>query len=74
MTASVDGRVKMIYVEEEDDIVTAMYEHGALLLLSLDGYMAAEISSESLSVGEEVTVTLSDGKAVGGIVEKRVEG
>lgn len=43
ITASVDGRVKKIYVESGDDVATAMYENGALMLLSLDGYVETEI-------------------------------
>lgn len=74
ITASVDGRVKKIYVESGDDVATAMYENGALMLLSLDGYMETEITADSLVKGESVTVTLSDGTSVDGLVEKQVSG
>lgn len=74
ITAGVDGRVKKIYVSSSDDIATAMYENGALMLLSLDGYMAVDVASETLQTGDSVTVTLSDGTSVAGLVEKQVDG
>lgn len=74
ITAGVDGRVKKIYVESDDDVASAMYESGALMLLSLDGYMAVDITSDVLSKGDSVTVTLSDGSSVSGKVEKQVNG
>ncbi|MCD8010720.1 MAG: HlyD family efflux transporter periplasmic adaptor subunit [Lachnospiraceae bacterium] len=74
ITTSVSGRVKVIYAEEDDDVATVMYEHGALLLLSLDGYMAVDITSEALAAGDEVTVTDSDGETYDGTVEEVVDG
>ena len=62
MYAGVSGRVKMIYAETGDDVVDVMYEKGALALLSLDGYMAADVETDALSAGESVTVRLSDGE------------
>lgn len=74
ITASVAGRVKLIHVETGDDVATAMYDHGALMLLSLDGYMAVEVASDNLAVDDIVTATLSDGSSVEGIVEKQLNG
>ena len=74
ITAGVAGRVKKIYVSSSDDIATAMYENGALMLLSLDGYMAVDVASEPLQAGDSVTVTLGDGSSVAGLVEKQVGG
>ncbi|MCD8330003.1 MAG: HlyD family efflux transporter periplasmic adaptor subunit [Lachnospiraceae bacterium] len=74
ITTSVSGRVKVIYAEEDDDVATVMYEHGALLLLSLDGYMAVDITSDALAAGDEVTVTDSDGDTYDGTVEEVVDG
>ena len=74
ITAGVAGRVKKIYVSSSDDIATAMYENGALMLLSLDGYMAVDVASETLQTGDSVTVTLGDGSSVAGLVEKQVGG
>lgn len=64
------GRVKAIFVEEGDDVSSVMYENGALLLLSLDGYMAVDLESTAYSVGDTMTVTASDGTAYTGTVEK----
>ncbi|MCD8054821.1 MAG: HlyD family efflux transporter periplasmic adaptor subunit [Lachnospiraceae bacterium] len=74
ITTSVPGRVKVIYAEEDDDVATVMYEHGALMLLSLDGYMAVDVASDALTVGDEVTVTDSDGDEYDGTVEEVVDG
>lgn len=74
ITTSLAGRVKKINVAEGDDIATAMYDSGSLMLLSLDGYMAVEVTSDSLSAGDSVTVKLSDDTTVEGEVEKQVSG
>ena len=57
--AGVSGRVKAIFAEANDEVVDVMYEHGALALLSLDGYMAVDIESDTLAAGDTVTVKLS---------------
>ncbi|MCD8047665.1 MAG: hypothetical protein LUD80_03735, partial [Clostridiales bacterium] len=63
--ATVDARVKLIYAEEGDEVADVIYEDGALMLLSLDGYMAVNLpDSSGLSVGDSVTVTVSDEEAV----------
>ena len=40
VVSSVSGRVKAIYVEEGSDVADIITEKGALIELSLDGYMA----------------------------------
>ena len=72
ITAGVAGRVKQIYAEKGTDVAACMYEHGALALLSLDGYMAVEIDAGSLSAGSSVRVLLADGKELDGTVESIV--
>ena len=68
--SSVSGRVKKIYAAKGDGVTDVMQQDGALALLSLDGKMAVEMeTSESVSVGDDVTVTLSDGSTVDGTVE-----
>ena len=67
---SMKGRVKAIFVEEGDDVSSVMYKNGALILLSLDGYMAVDLESTAYSVGDSVTVTASDGTTYDGTVEK----
>ena len=72
ISASTSGRVKVIYAAAGEDVATVVYDHGALMLLSLDGYMAVDVESDALSAGTAVSVTLSDGTVVSGTVEKNV--
>ena len=69
ITAGASGRVKKIYVSDDDAVADVMYEYGALMLLSLDGYLAVDIETDAVSAGEDVTVTDSDGTAYDGTVE-----
>ena len=70
--AGVSGRVKAIFGEAEKSVADVMYENGALALISLDGYMAIDIETDALAVGESVTVKLSDGDEITGSVESVV--
>lgn len=72
ISASVDGRVKKIYISQGENITSCMLEHGALLVLSVDGKMAVDLTDPALVPSEEdtVTVTLSSGIQVEGTVEK----
>lgn len=72
--AGVSGRLKAIFAEKETDVADAMYTHGALALLSLDGCMELTLEAEGLSQGDTVTVTLSDGDTVTGTVEAAAGG
>ena len=72
VAAGVNGRVKKIYVSVGDDVAQCMFEHGALALLSLDGYMALDLETEALSPKEEVTVVRSDGQELKGTVDNVV--
>lgn len=74
ITAGVAGRVKAILVAADDDVSAAMAEHGALVLLSLDGYMAADIPAGSLDAGDEVEVTDSAGLVYTGAVSQVEDG
>lgn len=67
--AGVSGRVKQIYAGEGSDVSACMYEHGALALLSLDGYMAVDIQTDALAAGDGVTVVRADGSEISGTVE-----
>ena len=69
INAGVNGRVKAIYAQPGDDVAGCMMRYGALAVLSLDGNMAVNVESESLSAGDSVRVVLSDGKEVDGTVE-----
>ncbi|MCD8376129.1 MAG: HlyD family efflux transporter periplasmic adaptor subunit [Oscillospiraceae bacterium] len=74
IAASLDGRVKAVFAQEGDDVATVMYEYGALMLLSLDGYLAVDVAWTDGAAGDSVTVTLSDGTEVTGTVEKNNAG
>lgn len=70
MKSTVSGRVKAIYCDAGDSILSIMYAHGALMTLSLDGHMALDIPAKGLLAGDAVTVTLSDGTAYPGTVDE----
>lgn len=72
ISASIDGRVKKIYIGQGEDITSCMLEHGALLVLSADGKMAVDLADPATVPSEEdtVTVTLSSGTQIKGTVEK----
>ena len=72
VTAGVKGRVKIIHGQAGMLVEDAMVDHGALAVLSLDGYMAVDVESEALSEGDSVVVVLADGEEVDGTVEKTV--
>ena len=72
--AGVTGRVKAIFGEKGADVADVMAEHGALALLSLDGYMEVKLQTDAVAVGDAVKVKLSDGETVTGTVESLVAG
>ena len=67
--AGVPGRVKIIHAQAGVNVADTMVEHGAVAVLSLDGYMAVDIETDALSIGDAVTVIRNDGKEVSGTVE-----
>lgn len=68
LRSGVSGRVKVLNAEKGTNVADAMVEHGALAVLSLDGYMAVDVETTALSLGESVTVIRLDGSAVSGSV------
>ncbi len=74
ITAGVAGRVKKIYAQEDGDVSKCMYENGVLMVISLDGYMALDISNDSLAEGDGVTVVRGDGSELSGSVEEADDG
>lgn len=74
VTAGVSGRVKKIYAEAGDDVAACMSEHGALVMLSLDGYMAVDIEAEGVSRGDTVSVARENGALITGRVESARKG
>lgn len=67
--AGVSGRVKILYAGQDTNVADAMVEHGAVAVLSLDGYMAVDVETESLVMGDEVTVIRADGSEITGKTE-----
>ena len=67
--AGVSGRVKVLFADTGSNVADIMVEHGALAILSLDGYMAVDLKTDSLSAGDAVTVIRPDGSELDGIVE-----
>ena len=74
VAAGVSGRVKVLFGQKGDKVADVMYEHGALAILSLDGYMSFTLNTETLASGDQVTVTRSNGKKITGNVESVVAG
>lgn len=73
ITAVSGGVVKTLYAQVGDNVQDVMLEHGALAMLSLDGYMAVQLSA-SAQPGQTVTVTLPGGAQVPGSVYSSVNG
>lgn len=69
LKAGVSGRVKILYAEKGTEVADAMVEHGALAVLSLDGFMAVDIEADGLSARDNVTVIRPSGDEVSGTVE-----
>ena len=74
ISAGVTGRVKRIFAEKGMDVSSCMAEHGALAVLSLDGYMAVDVETDKLAAKDEVKVTRADGKVIDGKVESAAGG
>ena len=72
--AGISGRVKRIFAEKDMDVSACMAEHGALAVLSLDGYMAADLETRELHKGDAVTVVREDGKTIKGTVDSAAGG
>ena len=74
VAAGVPGRLKVLWGEEGDKVTDVMVEHGALAIISLDGYMALDLETEALAEGDSVTVIRENGKEIKGRVETVVDG
>ena len=72
--ATASGRVKKIYAQKDRAVADTVYDSGALVLLSLDGTMAVDIPAQGLTLGQKVTLRLSDGKELEGQVETISDG
>ena len=67
--AGIEGRLKIIYAQADMSVASCIAEYGNLAVLSLDGYMAVDIESDSLTRGDEVTVIRADGSEIDGKVD-----
>ncbi len=74
ITSSVSGRVKAVNVSLGDDVASVMYRSGALMYLSLDGYMAVDVETDSLHANDVVTVTMRNGTSYDGRVSTAAGG
>lgn len=71
----VEGTVKVVYAQVGETVMDVMNEHGALMVLSLDGCMAVQVpAAGDLSLESQVVVTLSDGTELEGQVAFLEEG
>lgn len=73
LNAPAAGHVKAIYAKAGDDVQSVLREHGALMVISLDGRMAldAETASDAAVPGKKVTIRLADGTEYAGRIEIR---
>lgn len=67
--AAVTGRIKRLWAEKDMAVTDCMVEHGALAVLSLDGFMALDIPAGDLQAGDAVTVVREDGTELPGTVD-----
>ena len=75
ISATAGGTVKAIYGAAGESVQDVMLRDGALAVISLDDLMAVQVKREtSLSGGNTVCVTFSDGTEVEGRVESNLEG
>lgn len=74
ISSSVTGRVKKIYAAAGDNVAALMYKNGALMLLSLDGYMAVDVNSTALAAGDSVTAQTAAGTSVKATVDTVLDG
>ncbi len=75
LTATAGGLVKIVYAAQGENVQDVMLRNGALAVLSLDERMAVQVNrNTSLSGGDVVCVTFSDGREVEGTVQSNLEG
>ena len=69
ITAGVKGRVKTIYAQAGVDVAACMTEHGALAVISQDGWMCVTIEASNLKAGDKVKVQSEPGAELEGKVD-----
>lgn len=71
--APADGRVKLLKIEDGDDLLTVQNQYGALMVLSTDGRMNVTVPAGELYVGQSVKVYV-DSKVESGSVLRVEDG
>ena len=74
ISAGISGRVKQIFAEENMDVSACMAQHGALAVLSLDGFMALDLETDALSRGDTVYIVRQDESEIKGTVDMAANG
>lgn len=72
--AGVAGRVKAIHAVKDMEVADCMVEHGALAVISLDGFMALDLETDLVKAGEKLTLLREDGAELEGTVETAANG
>ncbi len=72
---TVSGRVKAVYAKKGDDVGDIVKEHGCLAVISADGRLFADITTDkSFETGDELTVKWKDGEDIAEVYSKAGEG
>ncbi len=75
VSALAGGTVKILYATEGTSVQDIMLKYGSLAVLSLDGLMAVDVTTDSdLAAGTTVDVILPDGTYVDGKIESNLSG
>ena len=68
------GRVKAIYARLGDDAAQVVTEHGALIVVSIDGLLMTKVQTDlPIRAGDKLTVRLSDGREMPARVETKLD-
>ena len=72
---TVSGRVKAVYAKKGDDVGDVVKEHGCLAVISADGRLFADITTDkSFETGDKLTVKWKDGEDSAEVYSKTGEG
>ena len=75
IVAKTGGKVMKIYAGVGDNVRDVMDKYGCLAVLSIDGYLAADVKAGAdIRPGDSVTVEFEDGKTANGKVETKFKG
>lgn len=74
ITAPATGRIVAVYANVGDKVLDCMGEHGALMLLSLDGKLSLDIPAQTLCTGDILHISRSNGDVLEAYVAQVSEG